>query len=107
MYEITDRDLPLLREYRTVPRKQWSIELKRLLNRLMIVPEEQRVVVVGLTRSGPWKLCRRDGIRGAPFVDVDDRLFHKLADAQWEVLKARWLVVTGQPVPAEYDGEIA
>lgn len=107
MYKPTDRDLPLLREYRTVPRKQWSMELKRLLNRLMIVPEEQRVVVVGLTRSGPWQLCQREGIRGAPFVPVDERVFEKLADAQWEVFKRRWQAVTGKSVPAKYDGEIA
>jgi len=107
MYTPTDRDLPLIREYRTVPRRQWSIELKRLMNRLMIVPEEQRLVVVGLSRGGPWHLCQRKGIRGHPFVPLDERIFDKLADAQWEVFKQRWKVVTGETVPAEYDGEIA
>ena len=107
MYEITDRDLPLLREYRSVPRREWSIELKRLLNRLMIVPETERVVVVGLTRRGPWQLCRRDGVRGHPFVPVDDRTYDNLAEAQWEVFKHRWLAATGKPIPAEYDGEIS
>ncbi|WP_371038656.1 hypothetical protein [Rhodosalinus sp. FB01] len=107
MYTVTDSDLPLLREYRTVPRKQWSIELRRLLNRLMIVPNEERVVIVALTRRGPWQLCRRDGVRGRPFLPVDDRVFDSLADAQWEALKHRWLVVTGKSVPPEYDEEVA
>jgi hypothetical protein len=105
MYAISERDLPLLKEYRTVPRREWSMELKRLLNRLMIVPPEERVVVLAVTRTGPWRLCRRDGVRGRPFEPIDDRVHESLADAQWEVLKHRWLAVTGSPVPKEYDEE--
>jgi hypothetical protein len=41
--------------------------------------------------------------RGDPVLFHDDRRFHRLADAQWALLRLRWEKHSGLPWPTELD----
>ncbi|MEX0807881.1 MAG: hypothetical protein WD044_04050 [Dongiaceae bacterium] len=105
MYRITEADAALLAEYRRVPKKHHSLELRRLLNRLRIEPIEGKIVICVHEPHRSWYLARMGEKRGEPVQPFDNHLFTKLADAEWALLKLRWEKHSGLPLPAEFDSE--
>jgi hypothetical protein len=95
MYEIKARDAALLPEFLQKERKDFSLDLRRILNRLRLVPIAGREVIVTVEPDRKWRLARMGNHRGAPVQFIDERIFtdHKLAE--WEVLKMRWHRLTG------------
>jgi hypothetical protein len=105
MYRITEGDAALLAEYRRVPKKHHSLELRRLLNRLRIEPMAGKIVICVREPYRSWYLARMGEKRGDPVRPLDNRLFTTLADAEWALLKLRWERHSGRPFPAALDGE--
>ena len=105
MYRISDDDAALLAEYRRVPKKQHSLELRRLLNRLRIEPMAGKIVICVREPYKSWYLARLGENRGDPVKPIDNRLFTKLADAEWALLKLRWEKHSGQKFPAALESD--
>jgi hypothetical protein len=105
MYRITEADTPLLAEYRRVPKKHHSLELRRLLNRLRIEPMAGKIVICVHEPHRSWYLARIGKKRGDPATPLDNRLFTSLAEAEWALLKLRWEKHSGLPFPAGLDDE--
>lgn len=105
MYRITEADAALLAEYRRVPKKHHSLELRRLLNRLRIEPMAGKIVICVHEPHRSWYLVRMGETRGESVQPFDNRLFATLADAEWALLKLRWEKHSGLPFPAGLDGE--
>lgn len=101
MYQIKPEDSRLLAEYRDVPSRHHSLELRRLLNRLRIEPTAGKVVIEALGAGQGWRLIRLSGGRGDRPAPVDGRVFTDLAEARWALLKIRWETHTGWPFPAD------
>jgi hypothetical protein len=106
MYRISDDDAALLAEFRRVPKKQHSLALHRLLNRLRIEPMAGKIVICVREPHRSWYLARMGEKRGDPVRPLDNRLFTSLAEAEWALLKLRWEKHSGRPFPAtlERDG---
>lgn len=100
MYEIKPQDVELLKEFKEKELKDFSLELRRLLNRLRMEPLAGKVVIVATVPYREWRLARMGQKRGEPVTFLDDRVFTRLKDAEWELLKIRWRIHTGNDVPA-------
>ncbi len=105
MYRIADDDAALLAEYRRVPKKRHSLELRRLLNRLRMEPMAGKIVICVREPYKSWYLARMGEKRGDPVRPLDNRLFGKLADAEWALLKLRWEKHSGRSLPAGLEGD--
>jgi len=103
MYQLRDGDETILPEFLAKERKDFSLELRRILNRLRLVPLAERVVIVVVEPNKKWRLAKLGASRGAPVSYLDERIFasHKLAE--WEALKMRWRQITGSDYPVALD----
>jgi hypothetical protein len=104
MYQLTPEDGKLLPEFLRKERKDFSLELRRALNRLRLVPLAGREVIVAID-SKSWRLARLGDQRGDPVRFIDDRIFTDPKRAEWEILKMRWQRLTGSPLPNSADAE--
>jgi hypothetical protein len=97
MYQLKPEDAKLLPEFLHEERKDFSLELRRVLNRLRLVPIGGREVVIAITPK-TWRLARLGEHRGDPVQFIDDRVFTDHKRAEWEILKMRWKRLTGTPI---------
>ena|SRR5690606_17724351 len=104
MYQITDADTALLEEYRRVPKKHHSLELRRLLNRLRMEPMAGKIAIIVREPYKSWYLGILGEKRGDPVRPYDNRIFTSLPEAEWALLKLRWEKHSGRPFPAGLDG---
>lgn len=102
MYTIKEQDAALLQEFRERERKDFSLELRRLLNRLRLVPLAGREVAVAVEIGSKWRLARLGPHRGDSVEFIDDRIFTSIKDAEFEVLKMRWRRLTTFP-PRQFE----
>lgn len=103
MRAITIDDIELLREYRSAPSsRSYSLELQSLLTILRVGPTAKKtfIWIIGPDQYAIGQLGAR---RGDPFKVLDDRRFDTLREAQWALLKTRWLERSGLPWPSELD----
>ena len=98
MYVIKEQDAALLLEFRERERKDFSLELRRLLNRLRLVPLAGREVAVTVESGAKWRLAKLGPHRGDPLAFIDDRIFTSVKEAEFQVLKMRWRRLTPFPL---------
>src|SRR6185295_11551259 len=98
MYRLSSDDATILPEFLRKERKDFSLELRRVLNRLRMVPLADREVIVAID-SKSWRLARLGKQRGDPVRFIDDRIFADHKRAEWEILKIRWQRLTDSPLP--------
>ena len=103
MYQLRDGDAAILPEFLQKERKDFSLELRRILNRLRLVPLAGRVVIVIVEPNKTWRLARLGATRGEAVSFIDDRIFASHKEAEWEALKMRWRLITGREYPASLD----
>jgi hypothetical protein len=103
MYQLRAGDEKILPEFLAKERKDFSLELRRILNRLRLVPLAGRVVIVIVEPDKKWRLAKLGAARGEAVSYFDERFFtsHKLAE--WAALKMRWRQITGAEYPVELD----
>lgn len=104
MYSLSPEDAKILPEFLRKERKDFSLELRRALNRLRLVPLADREVIVAID-SKHWRLARLGKNRGDPVRFIDERVFTDHRRAEWEVLKMRWQRLTGAPLPNSAEAE--
>lgn len=96
MYEIDPSRTDLAYEFRDNPDGPHSPELILVINRMRLMPMEQRPVLVCLERGRRWMLARVPAVRGEPVECFEDRVFTDEAAAVWEVFRLRWQALTGE-----------
>jgi hypothetical protein len=101
MYQLTPNDAIFLPEFLQRERRDFSLELRRILNRLRLVPIAGREVIVAVEPNKTYRLARMGAHRGQPVSYIDDRLFTDHKRAEYEILKMRWRRLTGLPFPGE------
>lgn len=96
MYEIDPSRTDLVREFEANPDGPYSPELNLVVNRLRLMPIEDRVVLVCTKRGREWVLARMP-VRGAGPVEIlHDQVFGDYSEAVRAVFRRRWKAVTGQ-----------
>lgn len=103
MYSPTPDDVRLLREYRTTPSRSYSLDLHRLLTRLRTEGTSGKLCILVVEPGREWAIGQLGTKRGDPVLLRDERRFHRLADAQWALLRLRWEKHSGMPWPADLD----
>ena len=96
MYAIDTSRMDLVEEYRANPEGPYSPELTLLVNRLRLVPIEERTILVCTKRGREWMLAKMPTVRGAKLELFEDRVFDDYDAAAWEVFRMRWQAVTGE-----------
>jgi hypothetical protein len=104
LYSLSPEDAKILPEFLRQERKDFSLELRRALNRLRLVPLADREVIVAID-SKSWRLARLGRNRGDPVRFIDERVFTDHRRAEWEILKMRWQRLTGTPLPNSAEAE--
>ena len=104
MYQFSDRDIDLLREYREVLARKRSLELQRLLTRLRSEGTGHKLVILTLDPGKQWAIGRLGASRGEPIRIHDSRRFGNYKDAEWALWKLRGLKHSGLPWPKELVG---
>lgn len=98
MYEIDTSRTDLVEEFRANPDGPHSPELTLLVNRLRLMPFEDRHIIVCVKRGREWILARRPRERGVPMELFDDIVFDDYGAAVWELFKRRYKTVTGTQI---------
>jgi hypothetical protein len=96
MYEIDPSRTDLIEEFRNNPGGPHSPELTLVVNRLRVMPLEDRHVLVCTKRGREWVLAKVPSVRGAKMEIFADQVFDDYNEGVWEVFKRRWKTVTGQ-----------
>ena len=96
MYAIDPKRIDLVEEFRRSPLGPHSPELTLLVNRLRLIPAEERHFIVCTSRAREWVVGKMPARRGAPLELVTGAVFDDYADAVWEVFRLRWQTVTGE-----------
>ena len=98
LYDITEADRALAREYKFNPDGPHRPDVVRLLNRIFWTPVPRRPVVVCTRSHREWRLGRLSGVRGQPIEVLDEPVYTDRALAMWAVFEMRWEMITGQPL---------
>ena len=101
MYRLIPSDAKLLPEFLQRERKDFSLELRRVLNRLRLGPIAEREVIIAVEPGKKYRLARMGKRRGAPVSYIDDRIFTDHKRAEYEILKMRWRRLTDLPLGQE------
>ena len=95
MYEIDPARTDLVREFEANPGGPHSPDLMLVINRLRLMPLQDRHVLVCTKRGRQWKLAKMPPERGQPAQIIEDQTFDDYAEAVREVFRRRWKTVTG------------
>jgi hypothetical protein len=96
MYTIDPNRLDLVEEFRGNPYGPHSPELALLVNRLRLVPMEQRHILVCTRRGREWAVAKMPTVRGERLELVEGAVFGDYAAAVWAIFRLRWQAVTGE-----------
>jgi len=96
MYEIDPTRTDLVEEFRNNPGGPYSPELTLVVNRLRLMPLEDRHILVCTKRGREWTLAKMPSVRGARLELFEDRVFTDYYEGVREVFRMRWQTVTGE-----------
>ena len=85
MYKIDPSRMDLVEEFRASPVGHHSADLQQMLNVIRAQPFPGKYVLV----------CVRPH-RGDPVEILEDQVFTRVEDAEWEVFRRRWKSLTGK-----------
>ena len=95
MYEIGPTRTDLIEEYDQNPGGPYSPELTLLVNRLRLMPMEDRTIIVSTKRHAEWTLAKMPKTRGDKLEYYDDLVFDDYYEATKKLFRMRWQKVTG------------
>lgn len=96
MYQIDPSRTDLAYEFRDNPDGPYSSELTLVINRLRLMPMEDRHILVCTKRGREWILAKTPTERGVRIKIYEDQVFTDYHEGVWEVFKRRWKTLTGQ-----------
>jgi hypothetical protein len=97
-YEISDPDGRRVEEFRNRPVGFHSTELQRVLLKMQIDPRCPNYVLFCRTPHKEWLIGQMAPRVADPVVLEEDRVFTSVEEAEWEVFRRRWKIVTGQDI---------
>ena len=95
MYEIDPTRTDLIEEFDRNPGGPYGPELTLVVNRLRLMPMEERTIIVCTRRGVEWTLARMPKARGDKLEYYDDLVFDDYDAAARKVFRMRWQAVTG------------
>jgi len=95
MYEFDPTRTDLIEEFDNNPGGPHSLELALVVNRLRLMPMEERIIIVCTKRHAEWTLAKMPKGRGAKLEYYDDLVFDDYYAAARKVFRIRWQAVTG------------
>ena len=95
MYEIDPTRTDLIEEFDQDPGGPHSHELALVVDRLRLMPMEERIIIVCTKRGAEWTLAKMPKARGAKLEYYDDLVFDDYYAAVKKVFRIRWEAVTG------------
>ena len=95
MYEIDPTRTDLIEEFDRNPGGPYGPELTLVVNRLRLMPMEERTIIVCTRRGVEWTLARMPKARGDKLEYYDNLVFDDYDAAARKVFRMRWQAVTG------------
>ncbi len=95
MYEIDPTRTDLIEEFDRNPGGPYGPELTLVVNRLRLMPMEERTIIVCTRRGVEWTLARMPKARGDKLEYYDNLVFDDYDAATRKVFRMRWQAVTG------------
>ena len=95
MYEIDPTRTDLIEEFDQNPGGPYGPELTLVVNRLRLMPMEERTIIVCTRHGVEWTLARMPKARGDKLEYYDDLVFDDYDAAARKVFRMRWQAVTG------------
>lgn len=95
MYEIDPTRTDLIEEFDRNPGGPYGPELTMVVNRLRLMPMEERTIIVCTKRGVEWTLAKMPKARGDMLEYYDDLVFDDYDAATRKVFRLRWQAVTG------------
>lgn len=95
MYEIDPTRTDLIEEFDRNPGGPYGPELTLVVNRLRLMPMEERTIIVCTRRGVEWTLARMPKARGDKLKYYDNLVFDDYDAATRKVFRMRWQAVTG------------
>jgi len=77
-------------EFRTTPIGEYSLDLQHILNLFRGAPNKVKYGLVCTKDHREWMLVMMPSKRGEPVRRLENKVFHRLEDAEWEVFNLRW-----------------
>ncbi len=99
MYEIDPARTDLIEEFDRNPGGPYGPEMTLVVNRLRLMPMEERTIIVCTKRGVEWTLARMPKARGDKLEYYDDLVFDDYYAATKKVFRIRWQAVTGVAAP--------
>ena len=96
MYRIDPSRKDLVEEFRANPVGHHSAELQQMLRLVRAEPFPGKHVLVCVRPHREWVLAKLTGRRGDPVEILEDQVFTRVEDAEWEVFRRRWKALTGE-----------
>ena len=93
--------MDLVVEYRNNIRGPYSLELQRILDRMRSTPLKGRFVLLIKKPFKEFQLAKLSGIRGKDPEIVEGKVYKSIAEAEWDIFKRRWFLLTGIKVTVE------
>jgi hypothetical protein len=97
-YEVSDPDGRLVSEFKRKPIGHHSAELQRVLLKMRIDPRCPNYVLVCRTPHKEWLIGQMRPPAGTPVEVEEDQVFNSVEDAEWEVFRRRWKIITGEEI---------
>ena len=95
MYEIDPTRTDLIEEFDRNPGGPYGPELTLVVNRLRLMPMEERTIIVCTRHGVEWTLARMPKARGDKLEYYDNLVFDDYDAATRKVFRMRWQAVTG------------
>ena len=95
MHEIDPTRTDLIEEFDRNPGGPYGPELTLVVNRLRLMPMEERTIIVCTRHGVEWTLARMPKARGDKLEYYDDLVFDDYDAAARKVFRMRWQAVTG------------
>ena len=80
----------LSEEFRTTPIGEYSLDLQHVLNVFRGSPDKIKYGLVCTKDHEEWMLVMMPDERGAPVRVLENKVYTRLEDAEWEVFNLRW-----------------
>ena len=93
--------MDLVFEYRNNIRGPYSLALQQILDKMRTTPLKGRFVILIKIPFKEFQLAQLSEIRGRNPKIVKGVIYKSIAEAEWDIFKRRWFLLTGIKVTVE------
>ncbi|MFL2812968.1 MAG: hypothetical protein ACJZ8H_04110 [Paracoccaceae bacterium] len=93
--------MDLVIEYRNNIRGPYSLALQQILDKMRTTPLKGRFVILIKIPFKEFQLAQLSGTRGRNPEIVKGVIYKSIVEAEWDIFKRRWFLLTGIKVTVE------